>query len=99
MADYTGSTTNLAFRDMTQTPLWLFDALNVEFGFQLDVAALPQSALCEKFLTPVIDALTVNWGDFMPARSFGTSTFSSEVQHEQAHAGTVGSTKWPHLPA
>ena len=50
---------------MTQTPLWLFRALDLEFNFALDAAALPETALCEKYLTPDIDALSVDWGDFI----------------------------------
>jgi len=64
MADYRGSTTPEATRDMTQTPLYLFRALDLEFNFALDAAALPETALCEKYLTPDIDALSVDWGDF-----------------------------------
>ena len=48
MADYRGSTTQTDTRDMTQTPLWLFRALDLEFNFSLDAAALPETALCEK---------------------------------------------------
>ena len=65
MADYRGSTTPTGTRDMTQTPLWLFRALDLEFNFALDAAALPETALCEKYLTPDIDALSVDWGDFI----------------------------------
>lgn len=65
MADYRGSTTPEATRDMTQTPLWLFRAMDLEFNFAIDAAALPETALCEKYLTPDIDALSVDWGDFI----------------------------------
>ena len=65
MADYRGSTTPEATRDMTQTPLYLFRALDLEFNFAIDAAALPETALCEKYLTPDIDALSVDWGDFI----------------------------------
>lgn len=65
MADYRGSTTPETTRDMTQTPLYLFRALDLEFNFALDAAALPETALCEKYLTPGIDALSVDWGDFI----------------------------------
>ena len=67
MADYGGSTTNPAYRDFTQTPRWLFNALHLEFNFILDVAALPVSALCDRYLTPDEDALSVDWGDYIPA--------------------------------
>lgn len=65
MADYRGSTTPIETRDMTMTPAFLFMALDLEFNFALDAAALPETALCEKFLTPDIDALSVDWGDFI----------------------------------
>ncbi|MGS3141533.1 phage N-6-adenine-methyltransferase [Aeromonas sanarellii] len=65
MADYRGSSTPTATRDMTQTPLWLFRALDREFNFALDAAALPETALCKSFLSPSIDALSVDWGDFI----------------------------------
>ncbi|WP_306163071.1 DNA N-6-adenine-methyltransferase, partial [Escherichia coli] len=32
-------------RDCWQTPLWLFDALDIEFGFWLDSAASDKNAL------------------------------------------------------
>ncbi|QXA13730.1 phage N-6-adenine-methyltransferase [Aeromonas sp. FDAARGOS 1403] len=60
MADYRGSTTQTNTRDMTQTPLWLFRALDREFNFILDAAALPETALCKKYLTPDINALDVD---------------------------------------
>jgi phage N-6-adenine-methyltransferase len=67
MADYQGSTTNPAYRDMTQTPRWLYEALNAEFNFCLDAAALPETALHSNYLTPDIDALSVSWGYYIPA--------------------------------
>lgn len=62
---YSGSTTNEVFRDKTRTPAWLFAALNAEFNFCLDAAALPETALCERYITPQIDSLAVDWGDFI----------------------------------
>jgi hypothetical protein len=38
--------------DMWVTPQDLFDELNVEFGFDLDVSALPENAKCPRFFTP-----------------------------------------------
>ena len=63
---YSGSTTNEVFRDKTRTPAWLFAALNAEFNFCIDAAALPETALCERYITPQIDTLTVDWADFIP---------------------------------
>lgn len=68
MSDYRGSTTLHETRDMTMTPKWLFGAIDAEFMFCLDAAALPETALCEKFLTPTIDALSVDWSDFISPR-------------------------------
>lgn len=65
MADYRGSTTNPETRDRTRTPPWLFKAINCEFNFVLDAACLPETACCEKYLTPSIDSLAVSWGDFI----------------------------------
>lgn len=55
------SQTDAAFRDFTRTPHWLFQAFNLEFGYHLDAAALPESALLPNYLTPADDALTVDW--------------------------------------
>jgi phage N-6-adenine-methyltransferase len=63
---YSGSTTNEVYRDRTRTPQWLFEALNAEFNFCLDAAALPETALCERFITPQTDSLSVDWADFIP---------------------------------
>lgn len=65
MADYRGSTTPEETRDMTMTPGWLYQAMDAEFHFSLDAAALPETALCPRYLTPDIDALNVDWGDFI----------------------------------
>ena len=50
--------------DMTwETPQWLFDKLDKEFHFTLDVCALPETAKCEKYYTPQIDGLKQDWED------------------------------------
>lgn len=43
------------------TPQWLFDELNNEFGFTLDVCALPDNAKCEKYYTPDVDGIKQSW--------------------------------------
>lgn len=43
------------------TPQWLFDQLNQEFRFTLDVCALPENAKCKTFFTPVEDGLKQPW--------------------------------------
>ncbi|MBW4597510.1 MAG: phage N-6-adenine-methyltransferase [Brasilonema angustatum HA4187-MV1] len=44
-----------------ETPQEIFDPLNEEFNFELDLAALPHNAKCSAFYTPVIDALKQEW--------------------------------------
>lgn len=44
-----------------QTPLWLLDALDLEFGFWLDEAASERNALCAKYLTEEDNALEYDW--------------------------------------
>ena len=43
------------------TPQRLFDLLNEEFAFELDVCAQDWSAKCERYFTPAEDALVQEW--------------------------------------
>lgn len=45
-----------------ETPQFLFDGLDAEFGFELDVCATPETAKCKRFFTPADDALSQDWG-------------------------------------
>ena len=47
--------------DEWETPQDVYDALHVEFDFQIDLAATPQNAKCEKFFTTRDDALGKSW--------------------------------------
>ena len=47
--------------DEWETPQNFFNDLNNEFGFQLDVCALPENAKCERFFTPENDGLSQEW--------------------------------------
>lgn len=47
--------------DLWATPQSFFDALNVEFGFTLDVCALDHNAKCDRYYTPADDGLTQQW--------------------------------------
>lgn len=47
--------------DLWETPQKLFDELDQEFHFTLDVCALPENAKCEKFYTPDDDGLSKPW--------------------------------------
>lgn len=59
------SKSNPAFRDFTQTPPWLFAALNHRFNYNLDGAALKISALCDRFITPKQNSLTTDWSKLL----------------------------------
>jgi len=47
--------------DQWATPQDFFDKLNEEFGFTLDVCALPENAKCNVYFTPEIDGLKQDW--------------------------------------
>lgn len=49
--------------DMWATPQDLFDKLNAQFGFTLDVCAIEENAKCSKFLSPNVDGLACDWKD------------------------------------
>ena len=44
-----------------ETPQWLFDELNAEFGFDLDVCATAENAKCERFFTLEQNGLVQVW--------------------------------------
>jgi phage N-6-adenine-methyltransferase len=44
-----------------ETPQLLFDALNAEFGFNLDVAASAENAKCRDFFTTETNGLAQDW--------------------------------------
>lgn len=47
--------------DLWETPQDFFDDLNREFGFEVDVCALPSNAKCKKFFSPSDDGLVQEW--------------------------------------
>lgn len=47
--------------DQWPTPQPFFDALDAEFGFDLDPCASPDNAKCERFFTEADDGLTQRW--------------------------------------
>lgn len=47
--------------EMWETPQELFDNLNAEFHFTVDVCATKDNAKCEKFFTPEMDGLKQEW--------------------------------------
>lgn len=48
--------------DLWATPQATFDALNAEFGFEVDVCATSDNAKCDLFFTQEVDGLAQNWG-------------------------------------
>jgi phage N-6-adenine-methyltransferase len=44
-----------------ETPRWLFDLLDAEFHFTLDVCATAESAKCDRFFSPEVNGLLQNW--------------------------------------
>jgi phage N-6-adenine-methyltransferase len=44
-----------------ETPQWLFNELNAEFGFTLDVCATADNAKCTNYYTPEQDGLSREW--------------------------------------
>ena len=49
-------------RDDWETPQDLFDKLDAEFHFDIDVCATPENAKCENYYTPEQDGLSKKWG-------------------------------------
>jgi len=50
-----------AEKDSWQTPRYLFNALNIEFGFTLDVCASDENSLCDHHFTKEDNALVQQW--------------------------------------
>jgi site-specific DNA-methyltransferase (adenine-specific) len=48
--------------DEWSTPLDVFNKLNNEFDFNLDVCATTANHKCENFFTQIDDGLSKNWG-------------------------------------
>ncbi|MBS9442445.1 phage N-6-adenine-methyltransferase [Photorhabdus heterorhabditis] len=61
MADFGRSNTPKELRDKWQTPIEIFTALDLEFGFYLDAAADYKNALCAHYLTERDNALECEW--------------------------------------
>lgn len=47
--------------DMWETPQALFDELDKEFHFTIDVCAVPENAKCERCFTPAQNGLKQDW--------------------------------------
>jgi len=73
------------------TPQRLFDLLNAEFDFELDVCAQDWSAKCERYFTPADDALAQPWYGrcFMNPPYGRTIDLWVEKAYESAQAGAL----------
>src|SRR5262245_25401400 len=47
--------------DKWSTPNWLYDLLDAEFDFDLDVCAVAENAKCHRYYSPKVDGLTQEW--------------------------------------
>jgi phage N-6-adenine-methyltransferase len=47
--------------DLWPTPQWLFDLLDAEFHFELDVCATATNAKCAVYYSPEVDSLKQTW--------------------------------------
>lgn len=59
-----GAVHNSSATDEWATPQDLFDSLDAEFTFELDVCALDSSAKCPTYFTPQTDGLSKDWKKF-----------------------------------
>jgi phage N-6-adenine-methyltransferase len=84
------------FRSATSlwsTPQALFDELNSEFQFTLDVCAVPGNAKCSVYFTPAEDGLNQEWSGpcwMNPPYGNGISA-SIRKAYESSQAGALGS--------
>lgn len=64
-SDYGGSKTPVEQRNLWQTPIPLFVALDAEFCLTLDAAASADNALCNRYITEQQNTLETPWADYL----------------------------------
>jgi phage N-6-adenine-methyltransferase len=77
-----------------ETPQALFDELNEEFGFVLDVCASHENAKCSSYFTMEVDGLRQPWGDYgvcwmNPPYGREISRWVAKAHHEAEYGATV----------
>ena len=75
-----------------ETPQTLFNQLNEEFNFTLDVCALPETAKCEKYYTPLENGLIQDWSNEVCWMNPPYGKFQKEwiyKAHEESLKGTT----------
>ena len=89
------------------TPPHVFDFFDAKYNFQLDAAAREDNALCERFIGPETDALSVPWEAqtvwLNPPYGRGVGRWVEKAYREAQAGKTVGvlifartDTKWWH---
>lgn len=83
------------------TPQDLFDRLNAQYQFTLDVCATPENAKCARYFTSELNALLQGWGE---ERVWCNPPYGREISHwvqrcanARGHTGGVASwvePKW-----
>lgn len=68
--DYGGSKTPVEQRNLWQTPVPLFVALDAEFCLTLDAAASDDNALCNRYITEEQNTLETPWADYLSIPSY-----------------------------
>ena len=93
--------------DLWSTPQFLFDKLNDEYHFTLDVCALPNNAKCALYYTPSDDGLLQSWSGHIcwcnPPYGHGIHKWIEKAYHESLHHTRIvmllparTDTKWFH---
>lgn len=78
------------------TPQYLFDELDKEFGFSVDVCALPENAKCKRFYTLIDDGLLQDWdGEIV----WMNPPYGKTIGHWMKKAGEVDATVVCLVPA
>ncbi|WP_372880289.1 phage N-6-adenine-methyltransferase [Psychromonas sp.] len=79
-------------QDRWQTPAAVFEQLNEEFGFTLDAAAEPETALCDYYFTAEDDALSQDWSGqtvYCNPPYSKTRQFAEKAMEESIKGATV----------
>ena len=78
--------------DLWGTPQALFDKLDREFQFTLDVCALPENAKCVRYFTPEQDGLKQDWSGVVwmnPPFGPGIEKWLAKARDHAKHHPTV----------
>jgi len=82
-----------------ETPQDLFDELDAEFKFELDVCAEDETAKCPTYFTPNDDGLTQDWGGFVCWMNPPYGAVIDQWVRKAFHAAKQGATVVCLLPA